>query len=703
MAAQIKRKTYIFILLVILCSSCYNGGSKENKNFNIILISIDTLRADHIGCYSGKNDQTPNINKYCFQGIQFLYAFAHNPVTLPSHINILTGALPLYHNIHDNIGFRLNKSDITLAEYLKKNEFKTAAFVGAFPLDSRFGLDKGFDLYDDNYGEKSAPGIFYFTERPSDKVVNAAINWLKNNQSQKWFIFLHLFDPHQPYAPPSPFKEKYKDDLYSGEIAFVDHSLGTLFDYLKNNKLEENTLVIITSDHGEGLGEHGENTHGYFAYNSTLHIPLIIYNPFIFKQHKIITTYVSHIDIFPTICEILNLPKPSHLQGQSLLNFISKNKNNNNPIYFESLSAYYNRNWAPLKGFIYNNSKFIDSPIPELYNLTNDFNEIKNIYNKGKHSNLKTKLDSLIKQYSSNSLQETRVLLDKQSLEALKSLGYVASTSNIKNQKNFTPADDLKTLLPLHISLMDSLKLFDEGKANEAIKNLEKIITKSKDFTTAYAFLANVLHEMGDLKKAINTLKNGIKYSPNNYELHSKLGIYYIEFNKPEYGIEEINKAIALINFDPELWNYLGIAYWKLGEYEKAEQSYKKALELDQNYAGALNNMGSLYLSTKQLKLAEQYFQKALLHDQNLASAYNGLGIIYQTKGKKENAIKYWRLALDKEPNHLLALYNLAYALATSENKNEALPYLQRYLQISPPDDPEREKVIWLIEAIKQK
>lgn len=698
-----KRKEYIFILLVIFCFLFHNGKTTENISFNVLLISIDTLRADHIGCYSNNNNQTPIINKYCFQGIQFLYAFAHNTVTLPCHINILTGTLPLYHNIHDNIGFRLNKSGITLAEYLKKFGYKTAAFVGAFPLDSRFGLDKGFDLYDDNYGEKSAPGIFYFTERPADKVVSSAINWLKNNLSQKWFIFLHLFDPHQPYNPPSTFKEKFKDDLYSGEVAFADHSLKALFDYLKNNKLEENTLIIITADHGEGLGEHEENTHGYFAYNSTLNIPLIIYNPIIFKQHKTITTYVSHIDIFPTMCEILNLPKPSHLQGQSLLNFISNNKNNNHPIYFESLSAYYNRNWAPLKGFIANNLKFIDSPIPELYNFADDFNEIKNIYNKDKHSYLKTKLDSLIKNYSSNSLQDTRVPLDKQSLEALRSLGYVGSTTNIYKQKEFTPADDLKTLLPLHKSLMDSLKLFDEGKANHAVKELEKIIAKRKDFTTAYAFLANVLHEMGDLKKAINTLKEGIKYSPNNYELHSKLGIYYVEFNKPEYAIKEINKAIALINFDPEIWNYLGIAFWKLGEYEKAEESYKKALELDQNYAGALNNMGSLYLSTKQLKLAEQYFQKALLYDQNLASAYNGLGIIYQIKGKKEIAINYWRRALEKEPNHLLALYNLAYALATSDNKNEALAYLEKYIQISPPDDPEREKVIWLIEAIKQK
>jgi arylsulfatase A-like enzyme/Flp pilus assembly protein TadD len=666
-----------------------------------LLISIDTLRADHIGCYSNKLASTPNINSYCLNGIQFLKAFAHNPVTLPSHINILTGTTPVFHNIHDNIGFRLNISNITIAEQLKKFGYKTAAFVGAFPLDSRFGLDKGFDIYDDNYGEKSSPGVFYFTERPANKVIEKTLNWLKNNKNDKWFIFLHLFDPHQPYIPPPPFNNIFKDNLYDGEIAFVDHSLASLFNYLKLNNLENNTLIIITSDHGEGLGEHGENTHGYFAYNSTLHIPLILYNPIIFKKHLKINTFVSHIDIFPTICDILNIPKPKHLQGKSLIDIIFKNQTETHPIYFESLSAYYNRNWAPIRGFIYNNLKFIDSPLPELYNLSIDFNELHNIYDSTKHKNLKAQLNDIINKYSNKSLKENRTFADKESIEVLKSLGYVGTT-DIRPKKAFTASDDLKTLLPLHQALMDSLKLFDEGKTEDAINKLKDVVSKRKDFSTAFAFLANLLHETGNIQEAISILKTGSKFSPQSYELHSKLGIYYVEFGQPDKAIDELKKAIEIVNFDPETYNYLGIAYWKMGNFNQAEKAYFKAIELDSNYAGALNNLGSLYLSTKQITLAEQYFKKALQYDPELASAYNGLGIVQQTKGNKSEAIKYWQKALEKEPNHLLALYNLAYALATSENKKEALPYLKKYLQIAPTSDPDREKVMWLIEAIEK-
>ena len=207
----------------------------------------------------------------------FTRAFAHNPVTLPSHANILTGATPLYHGISDNTGFKLDKKFLTIPQYLRRHGYQTAAFIGAFPLDSRFGLDQGFDLYDDYYGTRNERE-FFFAERPAEKVIAPAMAWI-GRQSGKWFGWVHLFDPHQPYLPPSPFKEKYANDPYSGEVAYVDAQLGVLFDFLRARRLLEKTVVILTADHGEALGEKGEDTHSYFAYNNTIHVPLFIHVP----------------------------------------------------------------------------------------------------------------------------------------------------------------------------------------------------------------------------------------------------------------------------------------------------------------------------------------------------------------------------------------------------------------------------------------
>jgi len=259
----------LFILIGIISADYSIPVSKEKQaNLNVLLITIDTIRPDRLSCYSRKYLQTPHIETLASKGALFKRAFAHNPTTLPSHDNILLGTPPLYHGVHDNSNFIVAQDFLTLAEYLKSEAYSTGAFVGAFPLDSRFGLTQGFDVYDDSYPSKSSTA-FAYTERIAERVVHEALAWMKK-QNSPWFSWIHVWDPHAPYMPPEPFKSKFKDEPYSGEVAYVDHELGKLFDYLEKNNLMENTLIILTGDHGESLGDHGELTHGYFAYNSTL-------------------------------------------------------------------------------------------------------------------------------------------------------------------------------------------------------------------------------------------------------------------------------------------------------------------------------------------------------------------------------------------------------------------------------------------------
>ncbi|GAI10984.1 unnamed protein product, partial [marine sediment metagenome] len=373
------------------------ASNKKQENLNVLLITIDTIRPDRLSCYSTKYLQTPRIDALAEKGAVFDRAFAHNPLTLPSHVNILLGTTPLYHGVHENSFSIVAEDFLTLAEYLKGKGYATGAFIGAFPLDSRFGLAQGFDVYDESYPSKSS-NVFVFPERKAEKVIESAIDWIGKLDS-KWFTWIHIWDPHSPYLPPDSFLLKFKDDLYSGEVAYVDSELGKFFDYLEKSNLAGNTLIVLTGDHGEALEEHGESTHGYFAYNSTLWVPLIIAGPGI--EQTRVDEYVSHTDIFPTLCDVLGIEKPSFLQGISLLPLLRGKKIKNRVIYFESLLAFYHSGWAPLRGFIEEKVKFIDSPLPEFYNLEDDFDEEENLVQEINLERYQKRMKELIETYSS--------------------------------------------------------------------------------------------------------------------------------------------------------------------------------------------------------------------------------------------------------------------------------------------------------------
>lgn len=599
MKRKSKRKPFLLFFMLISAFFLYSDylilASKENRpDPNILLISIDTIRPDRLSCYSQEYLKTPHIESLAQKGAVFARAFAHNPLTLPSHTNILLGTTPLYHGVHDNSWFRVSEDFLTLAELLKSKGYSTGAFVGAFPLDSRFGLTQGFDVYDDYYGSKSTQE-FSYVERRAEKVINVTLGWLEK-QSSKWFAFVHLWDPHQPYSPPEPFKSKFKDDLYSGEVAYVDYELGRLLEYLEREDLLKNTLIILTGDHGESLDEHGESTHGYFAYNSTLWVPLIITGPGI-NAHQI-DDYVSHIDIFPTICDILDLEVPSFLQGISLWTLIKGKKIKNRSIYFESLHAYYNRSWAPLRGFIEEKSKFIDSPIPEFYNLESDFDEKTNVAIKINLAEYQRKLKKIEEKLSSPQKAQSIQKIDQETQEKLKSLGYISSPL-AQLKENFGPEDDLKTLLPLQNDFTQATLLYEKGRETEGIELLNEIIQKRKDFDLAYCRLSIMYNSQGQMKEAVNIMEEGFNNNPKNYSIISTYGILLVEAGEFEKAIEVLQEGLALIDYDPQVWNYLGVALWRKGEHQKALEAYQKALSLDSNYAMVFNNLGSLYVSSQ--------------------------------------------------------------------------------------------------------
>jgi arylsulfatase A-like enzyme/Flp pilus assembly protein TadD len=689
---------WIFSLVIFLFFSSSAGTGKKDR-LNLLLISVDTLRADYLSCYGGKEVPTPHIDSLTKNGIMLEKAFAHVPLTLPSHVDILTGALPLSHGVHENLGFRLADNALTLAEHLKSYDYQTAAFIGAFPLDSRFGLSQGFDVYDDLYGDKKSPGPFFFVERKGEEVVSRAVDWLKSHKDSPWFVFVHLFDPHQPYIPPSPYAEKYADNLYAGEVAYTDECLGRLFRFLEDSNLMARTLIVFTADHGEALGDHGERTHGYFAYNSTIHIPLIFHSAALFQEDKKISTMVSHIDIFPTVCELLGLRVPASVQGQSLVPLFKGKKMSPRPVYFESLSAFYNRGWAPLRGFIREKEKFIDQPVPELYNLDEDFEEKNNLAKGREMKAYETELRTMMAKLTREKSSKARTRESRETLEKMKSLGYVGGQAAEK--KTFTEKDDLKTLLPYHLRLMDATLFHHEHRPDLAVQALEELIKEKEDFSTAYEYLADTYKDMGEKNKAIEVLRRGLRYFPSHAQMRGKLGILLSETGQTDEAIKELHSALSLNEEDAELWNYLGASYWRSGDFDKAEECYHKAIALDEDYASAFNNLGSLYLSRQKPDQALVYLDKAISFDPTLASAYNGKAVALSLKGNLAEAVGFWKKAIEYEPDHRMALYNLGLALVQLKRGEEALPFLERYLKLAPADDPDREKVKKLINLLK--
>jgi arylsulfatase A-like enzyme/Flp pilus assembly protein TadD len=604
------------------------------------------------------------------------------------------GTTPVYHGVHDNHNFIVAEEFLTLAEHLKRQGYATGAFVGAFPLDSRFGLTQGFDVYDDNYGTSSSQE-FSYVERRAEVVVQRAREWLKG-QENPWFLWVHCFDPHQRYDPPEPFGTEYKDRPYDGEVAYVDYSLGKLLDFLNAGRFAEKTLIIFTGDHGESLGQHGESTHGYFAYNSTLWVPLIIDVPGL-KPVKV-QQPVCHADIFPTVCEVLGIEEPDRLQGLSLLPAMNGRKLPERPIYFESLYPYYSRGWAPLRGIIQEGAKFMDSPIPELYDLHNDFDETQNLAEKTSLEKYRATLAAVMEREAYAGTDGAGQKADRQTLERLKSLGYVSSPQAPRKEA-FTAQDDLKVLLPYQSQLQQAMAAYHKGDIERGAALLSSIIAERKDFDLAYTYLATLYKEQRRLKDAVGILREGYRNCPSSYKVIITLGMFLTEAGAHDQAIEILKDGLAIIDYDPEIWNYLGVAHWGKGDYDEALKAFEQALSLDTNYPVAINNRGSLYLSIhlrdKQpdaLQKARENFRRAIELDPKYESAYNGLAIALNMAGDLDGAIANWKKAVELKPDFGFALYNLGSAYLLKGEKAAALACLQKYKDQSYVHLPPRER-----------
>jgi arylsulfatase A-like enzyme/Tfp pilus assembly protein PilF len=640
--------------VALLASACAILGGRQfsvqpNADRNILLVTIDTLRADALGSYGGRA-ATPNLDALAAHGARFTFAHSHAVVTLVSHASIVTGKFPYEHGIRDNTGYRLRPNEPTVATLLKPRGYATGAFIGGFPLDRRFGLTPGFDLYDDKMTRAGAPGEPAERERPADAVVKSALDWIGAQQG-KWFAWVHVYDPHEPYQPPGEFATRFAADPYLGEVSWTDAALGPLFDRLRT--LTRPTLVVVTGDHGESLGEHGERTHSLFAYEPTLHVPLLIAE--VAKETKdsrgiVIDTPVRHVDLLPTI--LVSASEPAAGSGTSLLQTIEAGRGEERPSYFEAMSAAVTRGWAPLRGVLVGREKYIDLPIVELYDLATDPAEKANIA-PTRTDRARVMVETL-KQF--NVAPPARAQTETaDTIERLRSLGYIGGGSATAKEQ-YTDADDPKRLVQIEQMLTQANDALRAGHDQEAADIYRAIIQRRPDTEDAYRKLALVYWRGGRQTEAIATLELALRNGVTQSEVRIRLGQYLAQAGQPA-------KAIALLKdtagSDPDALNALGNAYTMAGRFSDAAAIFQRLIAQDPNDALAYENLGMTQLQANDARSAEASLRRAIQLDGSLGGAYTALGVVLANTGRVSEAVDAWKKALTIDPADQNATDNL--------------------------------------------
>jgi len=680
------------------------GGIRAQDKPNVLLITVDTLRADHLGAYGYSRVETPNIDRLARNGARFERAIAHVPLTLPSHASILTGTLPPTHGVRNN-GFRYPDSGPpTLAEILKKAGYRTGAFVGAFPLDSRFGLGRGFDVYDDLYGSRNASRDLTFVERKADDVTAKALAWIESGRTERFFAWIHYFDPHAPYEPPAPYAAAYRGHEYDGEIAYTDAVIGRLLRRLDDWGLTDRTLIVLTADHGESLGEHEEATHGIFIYDATLRVPLVFTRGGLVPAGKIVQRPVGSIDIVPTILAVLGIPPPPSVQGASLLPAMtSAAETTGAEAYVESLSGWLDRRWAPLQGIRSADWKFIDAPQPELYDLKSDPGERKNVISAhaDEAKRMRAALQKILRASPSPAAAKIKpAAMSPESREKLRALGYVAG----KPASAPSEPPDPKTMMALDGRFNAAVLASEAGRLEAADRAFREVIAQQPDFGQAYDYAAYNLYKMGRLDEAVTLLKKGLVFDVGTAALLSRLGLYEQEAGRLEASASALEQAVSLEPNDAEAHNDLGVTLFKQGALERAAAEFERAIALSPDNAMAFNNLGNVRLGLKELDAAAEAYRKAVLLDPGLAAAHNGWGAATYRSGAVEEALVHWEKAVELDGRMPDALYNLGRGYLRRDRKKDALKCFESFVRWAPASKyaKDLEEVKGVIERLKK-
>ena len=634
---------------------------------NVILITVDTLRADRLGAYGSDRVATPNMDRLAAEGILFSNAASTVPFTLPAHSSIMTGTYPPHHGVRENVGYVLGSSLPTLAEKMAASGRSTAGFISAFVLDSRWGIGRGFDTYFDEFDLKENESAnLGSVQRDGAETIAEAIRWLDSNPEQPLFLWLHLYDAHDPYEPIEPYRSQYPDRPYEGEVAYTDFLIGEFRAAIEKRDLLDTSLLILTADHGEGLGQHREGFHGFFIYDSTVHVPLMIRLPGKESAGKVVDQAVSHVDLMPTILEAVGHPTPPQAQGQSLMPLILGTSGDGDPepaIYSESMYPLLHYGWAPLRSLRKGQFKFIDSPQPELYDLMADPLEQTNILLDERRTSreLKDQLDLLVQEIKSDEPATVEPAdLDEETLLQLRALGYVAGSGGIDvDEENAWDRTDPKERIGLHQLVMSAQSDLSKEKSQEAKLKLEEVLATDPSVVDAHQMLGSIAVQEESYQEAIEHFKGALEARDDHITSIRGLAHAYRQLGMNEEALLGFQQLLSLEPGDTMAT--LGTAEILVDLDRRAD-----AIEILQETTGRpepapvlLNQLGELLTLEGRKTEAIAAFEGAIAAKPDLVRAKFNLAVVLEEQGESERAVTHYEEVIDQAPDHFQAQFNL--------------------------------------------
>jgi arylsulfatase A-like enzyme/cytochrome c-type biogenesis protein CcmH/NrfG len=649
----------------------------------VLLVTIDTLRADHVGCYGDAGAATPTLDALARRGARFETAVAHVPLTAPSHASILTGHTPPVHGLHNNGGFVLAPAVRTAAQDFHDAGYHTAAFVSGFPLDRRFGFDRGFELYEDHLPRGNDPRRTPYVERFADATTDVALRWLSSavdsSKPTPWFLWVHYYDPHAPYEPPADLAERFKSMPYDGEIAFVDRELARVLKAIQDHGALDNTLVLVTADHGESLGEHGEGTHGVFIYDATLRVPWIMAGPQI-AAGRVSTTVARSIDVLPTLLDYAGL-SASGLEGRSMRPAASGHEMEDTPSYAESLYSQFELGWAPLYGWRTARYKLIEAPQAELYDLQQDASERTNqISQKGALvGRLRAGLESALRQPGPETAAPGAT--DPDTVQRLRSLGYLSGGAPAPSSKGplRDPKDGIRFLPRLNRGMSAT-----RTEPDVAIRELTSVLAEDPGLlmarrTRAVAYSAAGLHD-----RAVADLRELEKTGPLGPGDEIVLGDNLRLSRRFDEATQVLESAIARSPRSPQPLLSLAEVQFAEHKYEAAAATLERALKVAPDQIEALRRLGDLALLGNDGPSAAARYSRILELDPTDVPAMIKLGVVRMRAGQIDEATALFQTAVTRDPKNADALLYLAGSLVKTGHQQQALPYFERAIAADP-------------------
>lgn len=664
---------------------------RGGKDFSVILITVDTLRADKVGCYGNPLVRTPTMDAWAAGGIRFEDCISQTPLTLPSHTTIMTGTLPVHHGVRDNGGFVVPSELVTMAETFKAAGYRTAAFVAAYVLDSKWGLDQGFDTYFDKFDlsrfEKISLGE---VQRPANEVLDEALGWIDRNKDSKFFAWIHLYDPHTPYEPPEPFKTEYPRSPYLGEIAFVDSQLARLAETIDRLALRDNLFLVLAADHGESLGEHLESTHGFFIYQGALHVPLIVVTPFKGIRGVVSKETVGLVDVMPTVCEMAGLPAPAGVQGRSLVPsfFAPGAAAADRLVYSETFYPRYHYGWSDLWSVQDGRFKLILAPVPELYDLTQDPGEEKNLVylEKKVYEDLSARAGALRTEAQRGALESDLGKVDEETREKLAALGYVGSftdSAKLQGKKLADPKDKIVIFNELSRARESGLS----GDAEGAIKTIRAIIDEDPTIGDAHFGLGNVLYKARRFPEALDAFSKALDLKPDDSFAAINVANCYQAMGRYDEAEKFILGHIARGLEDSQFYFLLGNIKVHAGQSDKAIPYFEKCLEENPRSASAENALGAIYLNRGgggDDSRAEEHLAAAAAINPTLMSLRFNTAQLREKQGRLAEAADLYLQEIQDAPKSYKALYNLSRVYRQLGREDEELASLRKTIEAEP-------------------